>query len=93
MNSIYQNIVSAKSNGKKLLAVLIDPDKMLIQNVEHIIAKVNQSVATHIFVGGSEVSEGLTERLVFEIKKHTKIPVVLFPGDVVQISNNFRSKS
>jgi len=87
MNSIYQNIVSAKSNGKKLLAVLIDPDKMLIQNVEHIIAKVNQSVATHIFVGGSEVSEGLTERLVFEIKKHTKIPVVLFPGDVVQISN------
>jgi heptaprenylglyceryl phosphate synthase len=69
MNSIYKKIVSALVNSEKLLAVLIDPDKMKLENVSSFISKVNQSIATHIFVGGSEVSEGVTEILVEAIKK------------------------
>ncbi|NRD19123.1 geranylgeranylglyceryl/heptaprenylglyceryl phosphate synthase [Winogradskyella eckloniae] len=87
MNTIYQNIVAAKAKGKKLLAVLIDPDKMKPQHVSGFISKVNASIITHVFVGGSEVNEGLTETLVIEIKKHTALPVVLFPGDVIQITH------
>jgi putative glycerol-1-phosphate prenyltransferase len=87
MNSIYQNIVTSVLKAKKLLAVLIDPDKMNIDNVSSFILKVNQSIATHIFVGGSEVGEGITEILVVEIKKHTNLPVILFPGDVIQITD------
>ncbi|MFC0603192.1 geranylgeranylglyceryl/heptaprenylglyceryl phosphate synthase [Winogradskyella pulchriflava] len=85
--NIYQNILNAISKGEKLLAVLIDPDKMKIVDVSNFISKVNQSIATQIFVGGSEVDEGVTETLVVEIKKHTKLPVVLFPGDVIQITD------
>lgn len=87
MNSIYQNISAAKAKNKKLLAVLIDPDKMILANVSGFISKVNQSIATHIFVGGSDVNEGLTETLVLEIKKHATLPVILFPGDVTQITD------
>ncbi|WP_296316331.1 geranylgeranylglyceryl/heptaprenylglyceryl phosphate synthase [Winogradskyella sp. UBA3174] len=87
MNSIYKNIVSALAKNKKLLAVLIDPDKMKLQAVSGFIPKVNQSIATHIFVGGSEVDEGCTESLVIEIKKYTDLPVILFPGDVIQITD------
>ncbi|WP_299105796.1 geranylgeranylglyceryl/heptaprenylglyceryl phosphate synthase [uncultured Winogradskyella sp.] len=87
MNSIYQNIIAAKAKNKKLLAVLIDPDKMILANVSGFISKVNQSIATHIFVGGSDVNEGLTETLVLEIKKHATLPVILFPGDVTQITD------
>jgi phosphoglycerol geranylgeranyltransferase len=87
MNSIYQKIVSASTNTEKLLAVLIDPDKMKLENVPSFISKVNQSIATHIFVGGSEVSEGVTEILVEAVKKNTNLPVVLFPGDVIQITD------
>ncbi len=87
MNSIYQKIVSASANSEKLLAVLIDPDKMKLENVSSFIYKVNQSIATHIFVGGSEVGKGITEILVEDIKKHTVLPVVLFPGDVFQITD------
>jgi putative glycerol-1-phosphate prenyltransferase len=87
MNSIYKKIVSASANSEKLLAVLIDPDKMKLENVSSFISKVNQSIATHIFVGGSEVSGGLTETLVENIKKYTALPVVLFPGDVIQITD------
>lgn len=87
MNTIYQNITTSISESKKLLAVLIDPDKMKVENVSIFISKVNTSVATHIFVGGSEVEEDVTETLVVEIKKYTNLPVVLFPGDVIQITD------
>ncbi|MBO6880842.1 geranylgeranylglyceryl/heptaprenylglyceryl phosphate synthase [Winogradskyella sp.] len=87
MQSLYKNIVSSLNDGKKNLAVLIDPDKMSIANVEVFIQKVNTSIATHIFVGGSEVDEGVTETLVIEIKKYTQLPVILFPGDVIQITD------
>lgn len=87
MKNILQNINTSIAKNEKLLAVLIDPDKMKLSNVSSFISKVNQSIATHIFVGGSEVDEGLTEALVIEIKKTTKLPVVLFPGDVIQITH------
>ncbi|WP_100614049.1 geranylgeranylglyceryl/heptaprenylglyceryl phosphate synthase [Confluentibacter citreus] len=87
MNSIYRNIEYSIKNGEKLLAVLIDPDKFFIEKVSEFIEKINKSLATHIFVGGSTVNEHDTEFLVIEIKKHTKLPVILFPGDVTQITN------
>jgi putative glycerol-1-phosphate prenyltransferase len=70
------------------LAVLIDPDKMDIGSISGFIEKVNSSIITHIFVGGSEVEEKQTEALVLEIKKHTRLPIVLFPGDVSQVTDS-----
>ena len=87
MKNIYQHIITDAAIGKQNLAILIDPDKMAVKDASDFIFKVNQSIATHIFVGGSEVEEFVTERLVTEIKKHTKLPVVLFPGDVIQITD------
>lgn len=87
MGLIYDNILKSITNGEKLLAVLIDPDKMNVDNVASAIEMVNNSAVTHIFVGGSEVDETLTEKIVLEIKQHSNLPVVLFPGDVSQITN------
>lgn len=88
MKAIYTNILSSTSKGEKLLAVLVDPDKMAIEMISNFFKKVNQSIATHVFVGGSIVNEFATETVVIEIKKHTNLPVVLFPGDVTQITNH-----
>ena len=84
---IYQDILEAVENEERLLAVLIDPDKFLVNNTKVFIEKVNQSIATHIFVGGSTVELLATEVLVKEIKTHTRLPIVLFPGDVTQITD------
>lgn len=86
MKNTYQNILASISNKEKLLAILIDPDKMDIEKASSFIAKVNKSIITHVFVGGSSVEENKTELLVSEIKKLTTLPVVLFPGDVSQIT-------
>ncbi|WP_282134608.1 geranylgeranylglyceryl/heptaprenylglyceryl phosphate synthase [Seonamhaeicola maritimus] len=87
MDTIYNNILSSILNGKKLLVVLIDPDKMTIEKVGAFISKLNQSITTHVFVGGSTVDENSTDLLVDEIKSHTKLPIILFPGDVHQITD------
>ena len=87
MKNIYRNIQSSIIKGEKLLAVLIDPDKTYPKDLPEIIQKINQSIATHIFVGGSTVEENATDELVSVIKKLTKLPIVLFPGDITQITN------
>ncbi|QOD62464.1 geranylgeranylglyceryl/heptaprenylglyceryl phosphate synthase [Polaribacter haliotis] len=87
MVNIYQNILQAKKEGKKLLAVLIDPEKIELQNIPSFFEKVHQSMATHIFVGGSTDVNNETEAVVSAIKKATKLPIILFPGDVSQITN------
>ena len=88
MKSIYEDILKAIQCEKKGLAVLIDPDKMAIGKASGFIKKVNQSLATHIFVGGSTVNDTATGVLVAKIKTDTQLPVVLFPGDVSQITNH-----
>lgn len=85
--TIYSHIKKSIVEGERLLAVLIDPDKTELNTIEGIVAKINQSIATHIFVGGSEVDEGVTEVVVQAIKRYTTLPVILFPGDVTQITD------
>ncbi len=87
MTTIYKDILKCTNEGRKMLAVLIDPDKITINKVANFVSKINSSVATHIFVGGSTVADNVAEILVKELKKHTELPIVLFPGDVSQISN------
>ncbi|WP_343588341.1 geranylgeranylglyceryl/heptaprenylglyceryl phosphate synthase [Flavobacterium sp.] len=84
--TVRQQILEAKSNGQKLLAVLLDPDKIVLENLNHLIDKINQSPATHIFVGGSIVQNTILEELISELKQKTTLPVILFPGDPSQIS-------
>jgi putative glycerol-1-phosphate prenyltransferase len=84
---LYQDLLNSISRNEKLLAVLIDPEKILIEKSGEFIQKVNASFANYIFVGGSTVDETATDLLVSEIKKHTNLPVFLFPGDVTQLTD------
>ena len=86
--NIYNHILQAKADGQKLLAVLIDPDKFELKNALQFIKKVNASIITHIFVGGSTVDQNKTQELVEVVKMLTELPIVLFPGDITQISKD-----
>jgi phosphoglycerol geranylgeranyltransferase len=84
--NIHQEIAEAKSSGRKLLAILLDPDKVFMENLGSLILKINESPATHIFVGGSIVKANILEQLIYELKRKTNLPIVIFPGDPSQIS-------
>jgi putative glycerol-1-phosphate prenyltransferase len=84
--NIHQQILEAKKDGQKLLAILLDPDKIVWENLDHLLDKINNSPATHIFVGGSIVQATILEDLIAQLKQKTNLPVVIFPGDPSQIS-------
>jgi len=87
MSGVYENILGSIKNHEKLLAVLIDPDKMELNRLKYFMTALNASITTHIFVGGSEVDAETTGFLVKELKALTELPIVLFPGDITQITN------
>jgi phosphoglycerol geranylgeranyltransferase len=86
MTKIYSDILKAKSENKKLLAILLDPDKVVLENLDHLILKINHSPATHIFIGGSLVIINIIDELIIRLKQQIKLPIVLFPGNPTQIS-------
>jgi putative glycerol-1-phosphate prenyltransferase len=87
MTNIYYNILQSKVESEKLLAILLDPDKIDLNNAEILIEKINQSPATHIFIGGSLVENNIMDDLIIKIKQNCDLPVVLFPGNPSQISS------
>ncbi len=87
MTTIYKQILAAKSQKNKLLAILIDPDKVLIGNLSILIQKINQSPATHIFVGGSSFEGTYFDEIIMRLKAEITLPILLFPGNPSQISD------
>jgi putative glycerol-1-phosphate prenyltransferase len=93
MTNIYNNILKSKAENEKLLAILLDPDKIDLKNAAILIEKIYQSPATHIFIGGSLVENNIIDELITRIRQFSPIggrgalPVVLFPGNPSQISN------
>lgn len=85
--NFYNDILNSKSEKKKLLAILLDPDKIDFSTIEVLVSKINESPATHVFVGGSLVETNRIEELILKIKSHCSLPVLLFPGNPSQISD------
>lgn len=75
----------SKLDNKKLLAVLVDPDSTNEQKLVDICLRCNQVGADLILVGGSLITNGFWEKSIQIIKQHTSIPVVLFPGNILQV--------
>ncbi len=75
-----------KKNKYKKFALLIDPDKHNDNSIVELCMEINKSYVDIILVGGSLIHKSV-DYFISVIKKHTKIPVVLFPGGILQISN------
>ncbi len=86
MKSIYNSIIKDKKRGKKSLVILIDPDKINLKKIDKLADKIHQSGANYVFVGGSLLSDNSFEKTVEQLKKSLKIPVIIFPGNNLQIS-------
>ena len=87
MKTIYKQILEAKSEKKKLLAILIDPDKVSMENLSILIQKIKQSPATHVLVGGSSFEGTHLDEIVMQLKSGINLPTLLFPGNPSQISD------
>lgn len=87
--SVLGLLESAKAQGRKLLAVLIDPDfgqdeARLRQTVQN----ACMARADLIFVGGSLLTSTGFDRCVELVRQWSDRPVVLFPGSPAQLSRH-----
>ena len=87
VQSYLEEIQHSAYENRKLLAVLIDPDKFDETKALQFIQKLPKETS-HIFVGGSTVEEGRTCTVIKAIKNLINLPVILFPGDHSQISKH-----
>ena len=83
---IYNNILQKQKNDKKQLALLIDPDKHNTQSLIEAAKQANKNKVDYILIGGSIISNSIDE-VIETVKKNCSIPVVLFPGSLLQVSN------
>lgn len=83
---LYPEILLAKKQKKKLLAILLDPDKLILKDIWELILKIKSSPATHILIGGSTFEGNHLDEIILEIKSNINLPLLLFPGNPSQIS-------
>lgn len=78
--AIIQQIVSANAQSRKLLVVLIDPDKPAA--VEAVCPYL--SLPDMIFIGGSTGDQ--CETCIAQLRQTTERPIMLFPGNIAQFT-------
>jgi phosphoglycerol geranylgeranyltransferase len=84
--NILRDLKEKRSQGKKSIAVLIDPDKVDdASKLQHLINLANENCVDYFFVGGSLITTTNLSDVVRHIKANVSIPVVLFPGNAMQI--------
>ena len=88
-NLVLHTIKNNIAKNQKHLAVLIDPDSIESESqLINICKHSNESSIDFILVGGSLITNGFFDRCIQIIKQHTQIPVVLFPGNIMQVSKD-----
>ncbi len=86
-SQVYSTILQNTLAGKKMLAVLIDPDKCSDAHLQKLLPLLTLHTPDFIFMGGSQLKISFSA-LIQTFKTELHIPVVLFPGDVTQFSPN-----
>lgn len=82
-NYLQENI---HSKGAVYL-ILLDPDKMTEERLPAFIKHCEKSGVDAFLIGGSLMLNGNFEPFIKKVKENTKLPTIIFPGDINQISN------
>lgn len=84
--TLYDSLLSAKEKGKKKFAVLIDPDKVRLGNMDKVLELAIEAKVDYFFIGGSLIVNNMLDHCLESIRKKCGIPMILFPGNSFQLS-------
>ncbi|MBJ11066.1 MAG: geranylgeranylglyceryl/heptaprenylglyceryl phosphate synthase [Flavobacteriales bacterium] len=85
--NVYQNLQASRKAGKKLFAILIDPDKQSKKELKQIVEKAKSAKVDLFFVGGSLLTNDSLDSCLKTLKSESDIPVILFPGNAMQVND------
>jgi len=82
---LSDSLLKKIQDGQNQLAVLVDPQDFT-ENTASFLKRIPE-LTSFLLVGGSKVEAGKTQQLVSVLKKETDLPIILFPGDFTQLTN------
>ncbi len=85
MNIYNQLLKTIETKGAAYL-ILLDPDKLNSNNLQVFIKKCIEADIDGFLVGGSLMLNGIIDTFIKNLKQLTKLPVIIFPGAVDQVS-------
>lgn len=85
---VLQTILRKTGSSKKQLALLIDPDKSNIEGLKKTGEIAEATGVDYLFVGGSLLTRDNMEHCIDRLKACCDVPVVIFPGSILQICSN-----
>ncbi|MDA8695991.1 geranylgeranylglyceryl/heptaprenylglyceryl phosphate synthase [Flavobacteriales bacterium] len=80
------SLESAVAQGRKGLAVLVDPDKVKSESDLDWMSREGSEAVHTVLLGGSLVTEGSMDAVAGWIRERTDAPIVLFPGSPSQLT-------
>lgn len=83
---LYKEMLAKVKNGKKSIAVLIDPDNIDFSQLEKIISLSIKAKIDYFFIGGSLIVDDCLDKVLSMIKELSTIPSIIFPGNNLQIN-------
>jgi len=75
-----------KFPGRKSIALLLDPDKTRGDAMQNIL-QIAENCRTDFIMAGGSLTFSSIDQMIDGIKKQCNIPVVLFPGNLLQLSH------
>lgn len=86
--NVLKAILEKSAEGKKQLAILIDPDKSERDGLIKTAEMADATGADYLFVGGSLLTRDNMSVCIDVLKDSSEVPVIIFPGSMLQISSN-----
>lgn len=86
LREIYTRLARTQSDGRKEFAILLDPDKTRLDNLDVVIKSAIKAEVDYFFIGGSLIVNDVLDSCLKTIKASCDIPTILFPGNSYQLS-------
>jgi len=86
MNSILEYLLNIRTRSQAGYLVLIDPDKKSVEDSIKLAQQAEEAKVDALLVGGSLLISDIIDDTIKGIKKHTSLPVIIFPGAATHLS-------
>jgi phosphoglycerol geranylgeranyltransferase len=84
--NIYNYLLQTIEKKGAAYLILLDPDTLSPNNLKHFIKKCVDAQVDGFLAGGSMMLNGDFDGFIKNIKQITKLPLIIFPGSINQVS-------
>ncbi len=85
--TLFKQLTKISKKRGTAYIVLIDPDTRDTNSLIDFVQRCNEADIDAFFIGGSLLIDGEFNKCLDTVKEHSKVPVIIFPGSVQQLSS------